>query len=269
MFIIQTGQNCYIMDNKKNINLIYWRCSQGQGNFGDELSKAIVDFLLNKDKYKLTCNKSLDEGYPNNFVALGSYIHGVPSKGTVWGTGLISEGGRFKRDIKVHSVRGPLTRDILIEQGVQCPEIYGDPALLLPNVYTPENYNFLNDKIALIPHWSQIGRWSGISDDKYHFINPTWQWKQVINEMCSCKAVVASSLHGLICADAYGIPNVRLTEVPLGRSHGGDFKFKDYYESQGRPFMELSRLEDFNEECLWKGGNKVDLDKLIDSFPYG
>ena len=43
------------------------------------------------------------------------------------------------------------------------------------------------------------------------------------------KAIVSSSLHGLICSDAYNIPNLWLDEYKLIE---GDFKFKDYFVSQ-------------------------------------
>ena len=55
---------------------------------------------------------------------------------------------------------------------------------------------------------------------------PTNPWENVIDSIVSCKAVVSSSLHGLICSDAYSIPNLWLDEFKLQK---GDFKFKDYF----------------------------------------
>lgn len=45
--------------------------------------------------------------------------------------------------------------------------------------------------------------------------------------MLSCKCILSSSLHGLIFADALGIPNRRI--VLSDEIIGGDLKFDDYY----------------------------------------
>ena len=147
------------------INLLYWKCPKGQGNFGDELSKFIVENMI-PTTCKIVTNKPYDLYYPNNLVALGSYIHAASSRSHVWGTGLISNRSRFKKDIKVHAVRGPKTREILKMNNIETPEIYGDPALLLPRFYTPKTYSFLNDKIAVIPHWSQVDKFKILNNKK-------------------------------------------------------------------------------------------------------
>ena len=41
---------------------------------------------------------------------------------------------------KVLAVRGPLSRNYLLENGVDCPDVYGDPALLFPKYYKPHIY---------------------------------------------------------------------------------------------------------------------------------
>ena len=163
------------------VNLVYWKCSLGQGNFGDELSKYIVEQMLG-DNYKLECNQPIDFYPHDTLVATGSYIHGSPVGGHIWGSGLISEKSRIKKNLRIHSVRGPLTRKVLIDQGVNCPEIYGDPALLLSKFYTPNRFSFLRNKIAIIPHWSHFDKFKNL-DDRYHFINPTWDWSQVMRRI--------------------------------------------------------------------------------------
>ena len=47
----------------------------------------------------------------------------------------------------------------------------------------------------------------------------------------SCDLIVSSSLHGLICADAYGVPNewIQLSDDLIG----GNFKFRDHMLSLG------------------------------------
>lgn len=49
---------------------------------------------------------------------------------------------------------------------------------------------------------------------------------EVLSDISSCDYVISSSLHGLICADAYGMPNARISLS--NKIGGGDFKFNDY-----------------------------------------
>ena len=56
--------------------------------------------------------------------------------------------------------------------------------------------------------------------------------KEFINELLEVENVISSSLHGLIMADAYGIPNARVNIS--NKLIGGHFKFKDYCLSVGR-----------------------------------
>lgn len=57
----------------------------------------------------------------------------------VWGAGIIDGTKKLRyKPKKVYAVRGPLTRKVLLAQGVKCPEIYGDPALLVAKYYQPK-----------------------------------------------------------------------------------------------------------------------------------
>ena len=51
----------------------------------------------------------------------------------------------------------------------------------------------------------------------------------------SCRRIVTSSLHGMIAADAFGIPR-RVEICSKMERDGGDFKFRDYSASIQTPF---------------------------------
>ena len=88
-----------------------------------------------------------------------------------------------------------------------------------------------------------------------------------VDQILECEVILSSSLHGIICGDAYGVPSywIKLSDDVLGNG----FKFKDYFES-------VKRLD--NEPINWKGkieGLKlrpyeidIDLDKLLDACPF-
>tara|TARA_B110000858_G_C17763557_1_gene455745 strand:- start:584 stop:1357 length:774 start_codon:yes stop_codon:yes gene_type:complete len=256
------------MFTQKKINLIYFKDKSINGNFGDELSKFITKNLINKDKYKLIFNQ---HNMPINIICIGSYIHVAKNNFYIFGSGVRTpnniERGHKYTNLKVCSVRGPLTRYFLInKKNINVPEIYGDPALLLPKFYTPKIINEIRDKIGIVPHKSNYSKYvNKINTDIFYLINPTDKWQNVINYIYSCKAIISSSLHGIICSDAYNIPNVWLDEYKLSE---GDFKFKDYFASQKRDYIKIKNLNEYNSSLLYKNGNKINLDKLLNSFPF-
>jgi pyruvyltransferase len=196
---------------KIDVNLIYYKDSSKNGNFGDELSKFIMNNLINKDTYNLVYN----EKRHINIVCIGSYIHMAYNNSIIFGSGVRTpnniENGHKYRELIVKAVRGPLTRKFLMNRNIKVPEIYGDPALLLPKFYKPVMIDKIRYKIGVVPHKSNYKYYiNNVDTSKYYIISPTDKWENVVNAIYSCKAVISSSLHGLICADAYNKPNVWL-----------------------------------------------------------
>lgn len=252
----------------KLINLIYFKDKSKNGNFGDELSKFITEQLINKYKYKLVFNQS---NIPLNIVCIGSYIHNAKDNAFIFGSGVrtlnnIEKLHKYTK-LNVCAVRGPLSRRFLIDVKKQdVPKIYGDPALLLPKFYKPILIDKLKDKIGIIPHKTNYSKYvNKIDTKKYYLINPTDKWKNIINYIYSCKAIISSSLHGLICSDAYNIPNLWLDQYKLNE---GDFKFKDYFISQKRNYVKIKNLKDYNNSLLYEKGNTINLNKLLKAFPF-
>ena len=54
---------------------------------------------------------------------------------------------------------------------------------------------------------------------------------EVVRKIAQCCIIVSSSLHGLIVADGFGIPNVHI--VITDKLGGDGFKFDDYYSGYG------------------------------------
>lgn len=214
---------------KGEVNLHWWKQKvRGENyNLGDYLSTIVVEYV--KDLYGISSNISVD-GKTKHLYGVGSIVDGGYQDATVWGSGVISNRlfwWRKKRRLDIRCCRGPLTRNIIIKNGYVCPEIYGDPALLMPLIYQPQSRE-KKSNIILIHHCSVISNTTTESDIPVLSI-VTDDYKSFIDSICQAKKVISSSLHGIILAEAYGIPAVFLYENGLDMT-----KFEDYYLSTGR-----------------------------------
>ncbi|WP_217938965.1 polysaccharide pyruvyl transferase family protein [Duncaniella muris] len=212
-----------------------------------------------------------------NYMCIGSIINWLTTQNSViWGSGAINaDYPLLAKPQKVLAVRGPMTRDFLLSQGINCPKVYGDPALLLPKYYNP---NFKEKyRIGLIPHVSErdheiiqqlaINKEIKIIDLR----NYNNDWRNIIDQINQCEMIVSSSLHGLIIAEAYNIPNVwiRLSNKIIG----GEFKYHDFFKSigQDREAMQKSeiKINRIEAQILKWRKKKIDLtQQLMDYCPF-
>ena len=254
--------------DKKNI--LYWRSDKGFGNFGDELNVPVGKFLFGDN---ITFNK---KNIPGSIRLIGSNLGDVENEDLACGVGIHHHSQKIKSTLADYRcVRGPLSLKYLQSRGVSIKNIFlGDPALLLKAFYEPIINKELKDKIGVVPHISNIDYFKHQVDqlDGFYLINPTNNWEQVVSEIYSCKSVISSSLHGLICADAYDKPNVWI-KVP-GKSippcdkntDNGDFKYWDYFMSQGRQIKFINSIHDNLGGKLYEDGNNINLNKLKNSI---
>ena len=238
-------------------------------NWGDLVPFKIIDELFEHNIKEDDVFNVKQPGKKYSVYSTGSVMHFTNKDSVVWGTGCIKENSVGERPKKVYSVRGPLTREQLLKKGIECPEIYGDPALLYPLIYNPKIEK--KYKWGIIPHYIEF---ESIKDLKvlknlekqgFKIVDICSGEKEFINDLLEVENVISSSLHGLIVADAYGIPNARVNIS--NKLIGGDFKFKDYCLSVGREIdlgyqltdeTELKDIEDlhfnreinFNQELL-------------------
>lgn len=201
-------------------------------------------------------------------LAIGSLLYFAAENDVLWGTGynakqLLASEYNFK-DLDVRAVRGPITRAFLKEKfDIDCPEIYGDPALLFPYFF-PEFKRSKNPKYdyIIIPHYSENHLFP--KDEGGHIVYPTDPWDEVIAKIIDSSFVISSSLHGIILAEAFGVPARMLrvtTKEPLA-------KYYDYYLGTNRPNFQYATSV---EEALGLGGEppfECDLEALYNAFPF-
>jgi pyruvyltransferase len=175
---------------------------------------------------------------------------------------------------KVYAVRGPLTRNLLLKQGIECPEIYGDPALLFPRFYNPtieKKY-----KLGIIPHYVDSNSdWiKSIKRDDVKVLDICMETHEFVDALKECENIISSSLHGVIAADAYGIPNMWMTINGSKDVYGGGFKFRDYFASVKRDVKCFEAIDsiplDLDNVIKEIPPHKIeiDLDMLYDACPF-
>lgn len=242
-------------------------------NYGDDLNVFLFRELTS---HKIFNAQLLPSSLPH-VLGIGSIIHShCTANSIVWGSGVMYPNVALPtKPLKVLAVRGKLTRDYFLRNGVDCPNVYGDPALLLPYVYNPcRNKKY---KWGIIAHIqdesdSSLKRLQKKLSD-YHMISFSnyRHWHDVINEMLECECILSSSLHGLIISDAYKIPNLWIEFTnPVGRSN---FKYFDYFSSVNRMNEVAVRIGNVDiailkeKICAYKS-IIIDLKPLIKAAPF-
>lgn len=161
----------------------------------------------------------------------------------VWGSGFIQAGPHYSGGkLDVRAVRGRLSLDRLdTPLGQHTP--LGDPGLLT-SIAFPRSFRRVPEKIGLVPHFTDsdhplVARARQIS--AVEVIDVQSPVHAVIDQIADCSLIVSSSLHGLVVAESYGVPNVwcRLGEGVIG----GDYKFRDYYSAFGVEAMPADLLQ--------------------------
>lgn len=259
-FILLDPKN-KVQNNRVNLN--YW---DGKPNLGDAISPLIVNHMLEKHSLSLSTPVSSTR----HLCAVGSVVTAGIQDCTVWGSGVLytTLGYRLRnRKLDIRAVRGPLSRVVLLEYGYNVPEVYGDPAVFLPEVYNPNNIT-KRYRMGVVAHKNG----SSVLTDPKIMNNPecrmidikTRDYKAFVDELLSVECVASSSLHGVILAESYGIPAV------LVRPDFSMLKYHDWYYATGR--LTFPVLESAEEVLSFKFGSAPDLSEmrstLQGAFPY-
>jgi len=242
-------------------------------NFGDASSPVCMHLLSGKTP--INVNSVIDFTRMPVYSVVGSVMHWIRNERTeVWGSGFLHGSAGFRaRPKKVHAVRGPLSRELCLRQGVECPPIYGDPAVFVFRAFA--DVKRASDYVlGIIPHHLDAAdpRISRLrSNDRVNVIDVLRPIEEVVAEVARCEAIVSSSLHGLILADSLSIPSrwMRLSRVVTRDG----FKFQDYFMSIGRDeetpldLTETTTVEQILGEVR-DHDQGLDLDGLLEACPF-
>lgn len=206
------------------VNLEFWNGL----NIGDYLSTIVYEWMM--EFYHLNPNKRINK--TKHLLSIGSIVGDGYFDATIWGSGihkfvLIEKLVKRKklRKYDIRAVRGPITRWLLNGAGYVCPEVYGDPAILMPLIYTSP-VKEKKYKVSVIEHLSKTKR-----NPRLHYIDvKTKDYKNFINQILESEKIISSSLHGIIIAESYGVPTIFLNNGVESEI----IKYYDWYLSTGR-----------------------------------
>lgn len=236
----------------KAIRLYWWSeifiQKKDRENYGDLLGKYLVEKISGRPVTWLRANRFYIKNlWQPVYVTIGSVLDHIGSHCTVWGSGIISKDALVS-PAKILAVRGPLSRKRLLALNIDCPEIYGDPALLLPHYYAPKVVKKFS--LGIIPHiidYKNVVELYGDVADVTIIDFLTNDIERTTSEILACEHIISSSLHGIILAHAYGIPAVQVSFSD--KIFGDGVKYHDYFLSVGLKTYEpmvVSQEEDAN-----------------------
>ena len=255
-----------------SIIVAYWSRSQPvKANWGDKLTPTLIYGLTGMP----VTHVNNIQGWQDRAVhrIIGSGLSNIKPNDVVWGMGFIDGTSEVPTNAgPIYAVRGPRSRHRLLSAGVPCPEVYGDPAILYPLVYTPEIEQVYD--VGIIQHCREIDvieapkvpeELSVLHIDVRSEIN------EFVDKILSCKIIISSSLHGIICAHSYGIPAywIKASDLPVG----DDFKFHDYFASIGVKDLKSIELDELGvcvipDDPVSNCSSLIDADMLIDACPF-
>lgn len=281
--------------NNKPYIPTFWYSSN---NFGD----AITHYLVQKISGKMPVFLEPHE-QETKIMVTGSILNNDVKNAIAWGCGIANaEDCIPNHDIR--AVRGKLLWQKLKNLKENPPKdddgkpvinytydtekiAIGDPCLLLPKYYNPKISKKYS--VGIIPHyidakdfWNKIDKTQSELDDwGILVIDVNSQIENFINQVLSCEIILSSSLHGIICADAYGVPStyIQITNRILGDGFkyrdwfanfsNRDFRYYDWRESEKIAVEDIIEIfKNENNKIVWNKQLSISLQNLIETCPF-
>ncbi len=237
-------------------------------NWGDDLNVFLIEYLTNKRVFVCPDCFLTRKLHPRRYMVIGSILTFYPlDNAVILGSGIINQNkisllSGTPSDVKF--VRGPLTMNALKNKGIACPPIFGDPAIILPLVYTPPpSYKNKRYRIGIVPHYLDMNLpivkeiLDVYGDDVVNIKMKGYDcWTDIVDLINCCDFVLSSSLHGIIVSEAYNIPVCWVYFQDY--IEGWDFKFHDFYMSIKKTEINPVKITNVNQvEGLYNSREKM------------
>ncbi|MFH8252161.1 polysaccharide pyruvyl transferase family protein [Microbacterium sp. B2969] len=233
------------------------------GNFGDIASRWAARRMSGVEL------RTPLPGEPR-MLAIGSVLQRAQDGDVVWGAGVKGGSEPLPRgiDLDVRAVRGPLSIDYLHRAGVSTDRVgqLFDPGVLFPRLFADELEkveprggdrivpHYHDDLLLRRRHYEHLGS----------FVSVDTTPLGMMRALKGADRVFASSLHGVIFAEAMGIPAYWL--APIGGED--ELKYHDYYLGTGR--TKIKRFESLEEAMASDPMPlpRFDIDAYLETFPH-
>ncbi len=229
-------------------------CYSIRDNIGDAINpfivKEVIGYdLVHADAYH--CDISgIGSGLGRFFYKPDSYTyrgnlrrdilrHIYTNPVILWSSGFIStptgQEKKLRRNIIPAAVRGQLSLNYVNKflNKECCDCVLGDAGILASELLEkkPEK----KYSLGIIPHDNERGhiRYTQLQSkiNNSTIIDVRGEVKDILKKIAECECIISSSLHGLIIADGFHIPNRQV--ILTDKLAGDGFKFADYYSSYG------------------------------------
>lgn len=195
---------------------LWWHV--GRPNFGDDINPTFFARVTGLP-VRLAAT-----GRTPHLLGAGSILEKATPASVVCGAGfLAAPTGPPPRPSAVVAVRGALS---LAAIGGDEATLLGDPLVLVDGLVQPVPKRH---PVGFVPHVVSIDRWRADCRGRSLLVDPSAEPWRVVETIAACELVLSQSLHGLIVADALGVPNVWV--APAAGMVGGRFKFDDYFST--------------------------------------
>lgn len=237
------------------VNAYWW---DRQSNFGDQLNVDVLRCLGVSVRWSPPREATL--------LAIGSVIEhiDVDFAGYVWGSGMMFDERRRLPHAKILAVRGTRTWANL---GSPHGAVFGDPGLLARRTYGPPPSRPDGGRVTIVPHLTHLRhpvfeQLRATYPSEVCIIDVTEGPREVVAAVARARAVISTSLHGLIVADSYGVPAAWWQpDPPL---LGGTFKFLDYESALGLPTRQRDVTSEMTPDQLASLCERAPLDLVDD-----
>jgi hypothetical protein len=203
-------------------------------NIGDLVSPIAVQYATGRP----TVWKTRAAG--EHLLGIGSILHWARPLSHVWGTGLMNPAhgiGGLEGE-RIWALRGKLTYSCLKPELAGLRDVpLGDPGYLIGRrLAALRPPRAPTHRVGIVPHFLDRDH-PGIAflrgQDGVMILDVRDPPPAFFAQMMACEAIASSSLHGLVLAEALGIPNVWLDFRP--ESPDREFKYHDWFTLAEQP----------------------------------